>query len=257
MAKQKNIENVTEVTTEVTTEATTEELTVIPNNQLPLVKRTYNNPELTNAVHAIGEATIKGNMERWKIAKACYDIASNNLWNKDFKSQKDFADSIGYANGTITALKNAVAFTIMHEDMIEKDEDGNIIGGITVDKADILSKVENYDEFNAYCIDHEHKEAHTIGDNKLKKIVAEYKKSLIEDKTSDTKDTNENTTDTPKATVKNVSEGKTSNVAFKDLNIGIKFEYENVPTNIVQRVCELLKPYKVAEYNKDGEKVEG
>jgi hypothetical protein len=246
MAKQKNL-----TTTEVTTEETTEVLNVIPNNQLPLTKRTYNSKALTEAVHAIGEATIKGNMERWKIAKACYNIASDNLWNKDFKSQKDFADSIGYANSTITGFKNAVAFTLMHENMIETDEDGNVISGITVDKADILCRLEDYEAFNAYCIDHEHKEAYTIGDNKLKKLVSEYKKSLIEDKK--TEETTEETQETPNVVVNNTEE-KTTELTIFDKN-GYKMVYENIPLSIANKAIELLNEYEVARYDLEGNKI--
>lgn len=257
MAKQKNLNNVateetTEVITEVITEETTEETTevtteVATNNQLPLVERTYKNPELTAAVHTIGNATIVGNMARWQIAKACYNIAQNNLWNKDFKSQKDFADSIGVANSTITSYKNAVAFTIKHPEMIEVNEIGDIVGGITVDKADILSKVEDYDGLSAYCVEHEHKEAYTIGDNKLKKVIADYKKTLIEDK-SNTEDTEETTLNAT------ISEEKTTKATVIDSN-GNRVEYDNIPLSILNRAMDLMSEYVIARYDNEGNKI--
>ena len=219
------------------------------------MERTYKNPELTNKVHIIGQATIDGNIAIWKMAQACYDIVENKLWDKDFKNQNDFAKSIGKDTSTITCYKNAVAFIRIHPDMVERDDDNNIVGGITTNKADILSRVENYDGLVAYCIDKHSTEPYKLGDNALKKVISEFKKSLITDNTTD--NTEDKKEDTPNVVVKNASEGKTSNVAFKDLDIGLKYEYAGVPLDIVQRVCELLKPYMVAQYNKEGEKIDG
>ena len=235
-----NIENV---------ENTENVLTVVNNSMLPLTERKYNNPELTIAVNTIGNATITGNMATWQIAKACYNIVENKLWNKDFKSQKDFADSIGYANSTITGYKNAVAFTMIHPDMVDTDENGNVIAGITVGKADVLSKIDNYDALVTYCLDTEHTEPHKLGDNKLKKVISEFKKAI------EKKDT-ENTENTENAITGNVERTEnTENIVVTYGKTGIRFECDNVPISIINRVGDLLKEYIVATYDKEGNKI--
>lgn len=220
-------------------------------------KPAYKSEALNKEFLKMASAVRAGNKAMWKFATSVHKVLSDDLWKiqGDFESQAQFAKAIGKSEAQITTYKNAVEFIKKHEDLVKRDKNGDIITGIPFSKADILSKIENLDEFDKWTQEN-YKGCHIweFGDNSIKKMLQAFNKPALENKTDENsnEDSNE-TTDSKDEKIKEPE--KLTNIAIIDAK-GFKVEFDKVPMSIANKALDLLKDYRVATYNPKGEKIE-
>ena len=158
----------------------------------------FKNAQLTEQVNKIVSAYAMEGKAQWKKAEACYEVINNNLWakDKDFETEQDFAKFVKVSPAQLSAYKTAVTFIRKHEDLVERSEKtGDILNGIFMSKAEILGRIKDYEGFNKWCIENYKGEAHTFGDNSLKKLIKIYEAPVIEAKETEQEETEQEKTE--------------------------------------------------------------
>ena len=221
-------------------------------------KVAFKSESLNEQVRALRTAHNAGNKALWMTATAVYNIFEKELFAGEdmFNTEQDFAKFIGVSGAQICAYKNAVKFALAHEDLYTRDKSGNINGGLTVSKSDILQRIDKVDEFDAWCVDNYHCHVWQLGDNSIKKLLNVYNKPALEDKQEDVKQEDEQEDKQEDVKQEDVKqEEKTENFTAIYGETGIKFECENVPISVLNKIGDMLSEYIVAQYDANGEKI--
>lgn len=101
---------------------------------------TLANKELAKQLNIISGALALGRTSQWDVTFAVGNIIADELWEDDFDSQKQFADSVGLSAGTISQYKGALNFIrVTQADTSE----------ISVGNAYLLSTLINEDDVTA------------------------------------------------------------------------------------------------------------
>ena len=234
------------------------------NLELAIAKDTYKPAYKSDALNKefskMASAVKAGNKAAWKFATAVHKVLTDELWKiqGDFESQAKFAKAIGKSEAQVTLYKNAVEFVKQHEELVTRDANGDINGGIPFSKADILSRIDNLDEFDAWCQEN-YKGCHIweFGDNSIKKMYNSYKAPTLEDKTEDKAE--DKTEDKAEDKAEDKTENKTE--AKRNLSVishdGYRVEYVDIPISLIDKAMELLSEYRVATYDNEGNKIDG
>ena len=224
-------------------------------------KVAFKSESLNEQVRALRTAHNAGNKALWMTATAVYNIFEKELFAGEdmFNTEQDFAKFIGVSTAQISAYKNAVKFALSHEDLYTRDNSGNINGGLTVSKSDILQRIDKVDEFDTWCVDNYHCHVWQLGDNSIKKLLNVFNKPVLEDK-QDKQDTEQNTEQDTEQEKKQDTEQdteqeeKTTCVSITDSN-GYVAKFENIPISILNQAMDLLKEYRTETLSPDGEQI--
>ena len=218
-------------------------------------KPTYKSEALNKEFSKMASAVKAGNKAAWKFATSVHKVLTDELWKiqGDFESQAKFAKAIGKSEAQVTIYKNAVEFIKQHEYLVTRDANGDINGGIPFSKADILSRIDNLDDFDIWCQEN-YKGCHIweFGDNSIKKMYNSFKTPTLEDKTEN--NTEDNTEDNTKDKTE-VKKEATRNLSVISHD-GYKVDYENIPISIIDKAMNLLAEYRISTYDPNGDKIE-
>ena len=175
------------------------------------------NKELVKEIKAIDKLEGSTQANKWKQAEHYRNIVTGELFLDDFDSLTDFAKVIGSAKQTISQLVRAVEYA--EETGVDREK-------WTINKVYILSCIENVAEFMVWLKD-SHKELNIqdkddlrmYGDNFIKKLVQEYKKSkepvkAIEEKQVESTDVTEEKEQDTHEPIKVEYEGKVAYIPY-------------------------------------------
>ena len=220
-------------------------------------KPTFKSMALNTEFKHIASAYKAGNKAMWQLAISVHKVLTDELWKvlNDFESETAFAKAIGKSSTQVTLYKNAVDFIVNHPDFAITDKDGRLVcGTIPFSKADILSRIKDYDGFCAWVENNYKAEVWTFGDNSIKTMLKAYEKPAIESKDNESDNESDNKHDNRQDTEKVTKDEKMVNIALLDHD-GHKMEYDNVPISIFYKVTTLLEEYRQAVYDIDGNKI--
>ena len=220
-------------------------------------KPTFKSMALNTEFKHIASAYKAGNKAMWQLAISVHKVLTDELWKvlNDFESEAAFAKAIGKSNSQVTLYKNAVDFIVNHPDFAITDKEGHLIcGTIPFSKADILSRIKDYDGFCNWVQENYKAEVWTFGDNSIKTMLKAYEKPVIETKDSEHDSEQDSEQDSKQDSIKVDKEEKLVNIAIVDHD-GNKIEYDNIPISIFYKVTTLLEDYRQALYNAEGDKI--
>lgn len=144
--------------------------------------------ELSIELFNIMESIRQGNKSAWEIARAYSRIVSEELFDEDFDTLKEFAEYVGVSPATITQYCKAVAFIDGQPDMNDDT--------VSVGSAYLLSTLgEKLGEFVAW-LEEQDINLLTLSVAGLKELMKEFKNKDVEpteetEETEDTEDTKE------------------------------------------------------------------
>ena len=148
--------------------------------------------ELSIELFNIMESIRQGNKSAWEIARAYSRIVSEELFDEDFDTLKEFAEYVGVSPATITQYCKAVAFIDGQPDMNEDT--------VSVGSAYLLSTLgEKLGEFVTW-LEEQDINLLSLSVAGLKELMKQFKNKDIEpteetEETEETEDTEETTED--------------------------------------------------------------
>ena len=144
--------------------------------------------ELSIELFNIMESIRQGNKSAWEIARAYSRIVSEELFDEDFDTLKEFAEYVGVSPATITQYCKAVAFIDGQPDMNDDT--------VSVGSAYLLSTLgEKLGEFVAW-LEEQDINLLTLSVAGLKELMKQFKNKDVEpteetEETEETEDTEE------------------------------------------------------------------
>lgn len=112
------------------------------------------NKELGKQIAIITEAIRMGKNAQWDVVFAVNEIISEELWEDDFDSQKEFAEYMNLSNASISQYKGALLFlkaTGISYDMLSVGNAYLLSTFILADEESGTYDVQEYLEFEEWC----------------------------------------------------------------------------------------------------------
>lgn len=112
------------------------------------------NKELGKQIAIITEAIRMGKNAQWDVVFAVNEIISEELWEDDFDSQKEFAEYMNLSNASISQYKGALLFlkaTGISYDMLSVGNAYLLSTFILADEESGTYDVQEYIEFEEWC----------------------------------------------------------------------------------------------------------
>lgn len=219
-------------------------MTLVKDNGINVIDKF--SERLGKEVKAIADAYGQENKAKWKKAEACYNVINGEYWkdNDSFESQEAFAKYVGVSPSQLSGYLSAVKFILAHEDLVKRSEStGEILtGSIFMSKAEILGRLENYEEVNRWCVDNYKAPLVEFGDNSIKKIVKAFKNTLIEDKAQ----TEDKAEDKAEAQAEAQTEAQAEKTEYVRIIYGATKQEaicEALPISILNQIGQLIHDY--------------
>ena len=167
------------------------------------------NKELGKQIAIITEAIRMGKNAQWDVVFAVNEIISEELWEDDFDSQKEFAEYMNLSNASISQYKRALLFLKATGISYDKLSVGNaylLSTFVLADEEKGVYDVQEYVEFEEWCkangID-----LLNLTQKSLRSAIADFKSkdNAVDDETEDETEDSEATEDSEKTGKANVT----------------------------------------------------
>lgn len=132
------------------------------------------NKELGKELDNIQSAIATGNNCVWDVARGYANIVNNELFEEDFEDKKTFSEFVGVSSTTMTQYTKAVEFVDLNKEI-------EWIDRLTVNKAYILSTIDDLGEFINWLKAEKDVEVWEVSDKALKSLYKEYSKPVEEE----------------------------------------------------------------------------